>query len=216
VRDERATTRFYAVLEAGWGAEARLKEALAAADVACVLIAAAREAELEAASAAALVAAAQNAGAAALVADDAELARALKADGVHLSAKTGDIVAAYRSARASLGESYIVGAETGGSRHEAMTVAELGADYVGFGILTGRGERAHGRAHRDDLIAWWSEIFEVPCVAFGVESPEEAALVAGLGADFIGVAVAGGISAEATRRLFAEMSEAISARERAS
>jgi thiamine-phosphate pyrophosphorylase len=35
------------------------------------------------------------------------------------------------------------------------------------------------------LIAWWSEIFVVPCVAWNVDSADDAARLAVLGADFI-------------------------------
>ena len=61
----------------------RLREALAAGDVAAVLIACAPEAGIEA-LAAALVPIIQEAGAAALVADDTRLAGHVKADGVQI------------------------------------------------------------------------------------------------------------------------------------
>jgi thiamine-phosphate pyrophosphorylase len=64
-----------------------------------------------------------------------------------------------------------------------MVLAELGADYVAFGPGPGLGER--GGQERAELIAWWSEIFVVPCVAWDVETLEEAANLAGLGADFV-------------------------------
>jgi thiamine-phosphate pyrophosphorylase len=37
------------------------------------------------------------------------------------------------------------------------------------------------------LISWWSEIFEPPCVAFDVETPDDARELAEAGADFISV-----------------------------
>jgi len=64
-----------------------------------------------------------------------------------------------------------------------MQMAELGADYVAFGpkaesIIDAIDQYA-------DLIAWWAEIFVVPCVAWNVETAEQAAKFAALGADFV-------------------------------
>jgi thiamine-phosphate pyrophosphorylase len=68
-----------------------------------------------------------------------------------------------------------------------MIMAELGVDYVAFGPAKAN-EAARDR--RAELIAWWTEIFEVPCVAWDVETAEEAERLAGLGADFIALSTA--------------------------
>jgi thiamine-phosphate pyrophosphorylase len=62
-----------------------------------------------------------------------------------------------------------------------MVLAELGADYVAIGPEAGM---APG-LDQAELIAWWSEIFVVPCVAWDVETPEDAEMLARFGADFI-------------------------------
>ncbi len=49
-----------------------------------------------------------------------------------------------------------------------MTAGEDGADYVGFGIPAFVKDRETAIERQIELIAWWSEIFEVPCVAFDV------------------------------------------------
>ena len=36
-----------------------------------------------------------------------------------------------------------------------------------------------------ELIAWWAEIFVVPCVVFNIDNADEAEQFASLGADFI-------------------------------
>lgn len=161
-----------------------LTATLDAAPIATVLLPA-----TEAATLARLVALAQSRGAAALVADDARLARTVGADGVHLS-WAPDLAQRYAAARAALGGDAIVGVEAGGFRHDAMVLGEAGADYIAFVPLhetqDDDGERS---ALQADLIAWWSELFEVPCVAFGTESPEAAAALAAEGADFIAVSL---------------------------
>jgi thiamine-phosphate pyrophosphorylase len=67
-------------------------------------------------------------------------------------------------------------------------LAELGADYVAFGSTPASSGRE--REERAGLIAWWSEIFVVPSVAWNVESQDEAAELAALGADFVALSPA--------------------------
>lgn len=113
-----------------------------------------------------------------LVDRDVELALRIEADGVHIAADAG----VYAAARDRLGPERIIGADCGQDRHRAMVLAELGADYVAFAP---RARNQQAKRERDELIAWWAEIFVVPCVAMDVESPDEARLLAALGADFV-------------------------------
>jgi thiamine-phosphate pyrophosphorylase len=178
VADDRIASKLYVVVEAGPAAGDRLAAALAAADIASVLIRPSGVDALDVATARPLVEMAQKAGAAALIEDDAELARTLRADGVHLTA-SGDPAEAYETARSILGGRFIVGADTGGSRDDAMTLAEIGADYVAFGVDAG------GPEMRDELCQWWAEIFEVPVVALDVATPEEAAALQDARCEFV-------------------------------
>lgn len=111
---------------------------------------------------------AHGAGAAFVLAGTVKDALAAGADGAHLP-DDADIPAARRAA----GDMQI-GLSCGTSRDMAMTAGENGADYVGF-------EAAEGA----DLIAWWAEVMELPVVAEGVSSPEQAAALARAGADFV-------------------------------
>lgn len=188
----------YAVIEAEAAAGERLSAALAAADIASVLIVPVAGARLEAAAARPLVEIAQRAGAAALIANDASLARALRADGVHLGAAK-DVGQAYEEARGVVGRGAIVGADVGISRHDAMALAEAGADYIAFGAPRHLKDRDKARERRNDLVAWWAEIFEVPCVAFDVDTPEEARALSEVGADFVAVTIAAGETPAAAR-----------------
>jgi thiamine-phosphate pyrophosphorylase len=204
--EPEARCRIYAVVEAGPSALACVGAALAAGDVAALLVSPAEDLLLEPAAVAPLIAAAQRADVAALIAGDARLAEGVRADGVHLR-PAKDIADQYGQARRRLGAGAIVGADCGVSRHDAMSLAEAGADYVAFGAPRHLNDRARGRARRDGLVAWWGGIFEVPCVALDVESVQEAKALSEAGADFIGVAVRG--EPVAVGELFAEINRAI-------
>ena len=80
-----------------------------------------------------------------------------------------------------------------------MALGELGADYVAFGSDAALG--AAECEERAELIAWWSETFEVPCVAWNVETPVEAERLARLGADFVALAPSILEAAEPVRRI---------------
>jgi thiamine-phosphate pyrophosphorylase len=154
-----------------------LKEALAAADVAAVLLAIgdAPEELLQP-----LVCIAQEAGAAALVADDTRLAGHVKADGVHISGGLEDI----RFALESFKPSRIVGAGNIHSRHAALEIGELTVDYLFFG-------RPHGDTHDAphpkalELAEWWTEMTEVPAVIMAGRSIDSVREAAATGAEFV-------------------------------
>jgi thiamine-phosphate pyrophosphorylase len=200
--------RLYAVLEAGEAAGKRLAAALAAADLAVVLITPAAGQPLQAAEAKPLVDRARTAGVTALVLDDARLARSVGADGVHLGPQSNP-QAAYTAAKEAVGRTGVVGADAGISRDAAMRLAEAGADYIGFGAPPHLGDRDKARLRRDELIAWWAPIFEVPCVAFDVETPEEAQELVAAGADFIAVALPATLAVEAARGLIEGIAQAV-------
>ena len=158
--------------------EAQLAQAIATTDAACVLLCGDGTA-VDEDHAGRLIDLVQASGLACLIEHDAGLAERLGADGLHIDAESE----AYIAARKLLGESANIGALCGVGRHDAMQLAELGADYVAFGpksesIIDAIDQYA-------DLIAWWSEIFVVPCVAWNVETAEQAAKFAALGADFV-------------------------------
>lgn len=95
------------------------------------------------------------------------LVERLGLDGVHLPEGARDL----RKLRKTLGEDAILGASAGVLRHDGISLAEAGADYVSFGPV---GETALGTGERAplDLFAWWSEMIEVPVVAEGALTPE--------------------------------------------
>jgi thiamine-phosphate pyrophosphorylase len=157
--------------------EAQLAQALASADAACVLLCR-DDAPTDESHAGRLLDLIQGRGVACLIEADARLAERLGTDGLHIAADDE----AYRKARDLLGESASIGAGCGQSRHDAMRLAELGVDYIAFGPAAA--SDIGGIDQYAELMAWWSEIFVVPCVAWNVDSPEDAARLAALGADF--------------------------------
>ncbi len=213
--DAETGCQLYAVIEAGEAAPERQAAAFDAADLASVLIVPAAGGALDAAAARPLVEFAHRRGAAALIAADAALARGVGADGVHLGS-AADVEGAYHAARGVLGAGGVVGVDPGISRHDAMTLAEAGADYVAFGAPAHLNDRDKARARRDELVTWWAEIFQVPCVAFDVETAAEAEALAGAGADFVALTLPAGQSPAAARDLVAAVAAAIGARETAS
>lgn len=198
-------SKLYVVAAAG--ADPRQVAAvLDATNAATLLITAAVGGELTASAARPLVELAQRKDIAALIEGDAQLARTLRADGVHLPWGK-DIVERYGEAREVLGARYIVGADVGRTRHEAMTIAEAGADYIGFGIPSHVEDRASAAERRLELVAWWGEIFEVPCVAFDVETVADATALIAAGADFVAMRIGAELTPASAKALAGSLAE---------
>lgn len=194
--DATPQPRLYLQLAAGEGAEARLRSALAAAPFDAVMIASPAGSHRDPAALRALVALAQSHNAAALVDGDPALAKTTRADGVHLRWSEA-LEEAYDAARKALGPAEIVGIEAAASRHDAMTLAEAGADYIAFARTTPGAEADGPLSCQGALVAWWAEVFEVPCVALDARDAAEAIALAQAGADFIGIVAEAGLSPDA-------------------
>jgi thiamine-phosphate pyrophosphorylase len=134
----------------------------------------------------AMIQRAQGSNIAVLVLDDAGLAVSTLADGVHV-AWSEDVMTRFKAVRGQLPRGAIAGADAGRSRHDAMELGEAGADYVGFGIPQHVGDRETAVQRRQELVAWWVELVELPVVAFDVADEVEAAALAEAGADFVAV-----------------------------
>ena len=154
-----------------------LAAALASSDVACVLLRTKGTDEGETKKIIrALAPLVQNRGVALLVEGDDQLAIRANADGRHVSGVDETL----KTALKALQPDRIVGAGGVLSRDAAMTAGEAGADYVMFG---GPG----GSQRREDVlerVAWWAEIFNVPCVGYAHQLADAGDL-AEAGADFI-------------------------------
>jgi thiamine-phosphate pyrophosphorylase len=157
-----------------------LSEAVAAADVAAVLLRLADADERTLIDRVkTLLAPVQQAGAALLLDGRAELAVHTGADGAHL---TG--IDAFSDAVERLRPERIAGCGGLKTRHDAMVAAERGADYVMLGDFPG-GQRPAFEAIVE-RVEWWANLFQIPCVGFAA-SPDEVGRLARAGAEFVAV-----------------------------
>ena len=164
-----------------------LKEALAAGDVACLQLrlktadgTPAPEAEI-AAAIKHLMPLAHARDVAFILNDDAALAHKYGCDGVHI----GQSDTPYGEARALMGDEAIIGVTCHDSKHLAMEAGEAGADYVAFGAFYDT-QTKHAKTRAEpELLTFWQQFVELPCVAIGGITPDNAAPLVEAGADFI-------------------------------
>jgi len=125
-------------------------------------------------------------GVAVLLNDRPDLARRSGCDGVHI----GQSDATLTEARRTLGPDAMIGVTCHDSRDLAMDAAEAGADYVAFGAFFPT--RTKETTHRPDpeILSIWQETVEIPCVAIGGITPDNAGELARAGADFVAVSAA--------------------------
>jgi thiamine-phosphate pyrophosphorylase len=122
----------------------------------------------------------QAAGAALLVDGRPDIVARGGADGAHLAGPD-----ALTGAVRMLKPKFIAGAGGLRTRHDAMMAGEAGADYVMFGDPDPAGH-CPPRDAVIDRVAWWAEVFEIPCVGYAATLDDIDALVAA-GADFVAV-----------------------------
>jgi thiamine-phosphate pyrophosphorylase len=118
-----------------------------------------------------------------IVNDDMALAKRLGADGVHLGQGDGDP----KEARRLLGPGAQIGVTCHDSRHLAMEAGEAGADYVAFGAFHPTSTKETRHRPEPEILVWWSTLFELPCVAIGGITPDNARPLVEAGADFLAV-----------------------------
>jgi len=120
--------------------------------------------------------------------DNPELAVDCGADGVHIGREDGGI----KAARAIVGDDMVIGATCHDSRHFSMSAGEEGADYVAFGAFFPTTSKTPEALEKwgtptVDILNWWNEMMELPCVAIGGITAENAKPIIEAGADFIAV-----------------------------
>ncbi len=161
-----------------------LEQALNAAPVACLQL------RLKSLEDSALIQAAQSItplchrfGTHVIVNDRPDLVKACHADGVHIGQSDMD----YFSSRELLGEDAIIGVTCHNSRDLAFQAAYAGANYVAFGAFYDTSTKAAPTRAEVEILEWWNEAVEIPCVAIGGITPANAKPIIEAGADFIAV-----------------------------
>ncbi len=118
-----------------------------------------------------------------IVNDSISLAKRIGADGVHLGQSDGDVA----EARQRLGRDAQIGVTCHASRHLAMEAGEAGADYVAFGAFFPSSTKETEHRAEPELLTWWQNLMEIPCVAIGGITPENCGPLVTAGADFLAV-----------------------------
>ncbi len=125
----------------------------------------------------------QSRGVAFLLNDRADLVVPSGCDGVHVGQE--DMQA--KQARALLAPGLTLGVTCKGSRDLAMAAGEDGADYVAFGAFYPSTTKEVKNLLDPDILAWWSEMMELPSCAIGGITAENCGPLVRAGTDFLAV-----------------------------
>jgi thiamine-phosphate pyrophosphorylase len=125
----------------------------------------------------------QARGVALIMNDRPDLAVATGCDGVHVGQSDTPAI----EARRIIGPDRQLGVTCHASRDLAMAAGEAGADYVAFGAFFPTGTKETNHRAEPELLRWWSDIMELPCVAIGGITAENCAPLVSAGADFLAV-----------------------------
>jgi thiamine-phosphate pyrophosphorylase len=128
----------------------------------------------------------QDRGVAFILNDRPDLAAKTGCDGAHIGIEDMSLAEAQRV----MGKDAIIGVTCKTSRHRAMEAAEQGASYVAFGAFFDSATRGVIAEADPEILEWWSQLMEVPCVAIGGITPENCGPLVKAGADFICASVA--------------------------
>ena len=116
-----------------------------------------------------------------IINDNPYVAKKAKADGVHLGQEDTD----YFHARELLGHEAIIGITCHNSKELAFKAASSGADYVAFGAFYSSETKYIKHKANMEILEWWQEAMEIPCVAIGGIDISNVENVIKAGADFI-------------------------------
>lgn len=125
---------------------------------------------------------AQSRGVAFLLNDRPDLVVASGCDGAHVG-QTDTPAAEARKLLPGL----TMGVTCHASRDLAIQAGEDGADYVAFGAFFPTATKLAPTRADPELLRWWSEVAELPCVAIGGITAENCAPLVQAGANFLAV-----------------------------
>lgn len=116
-----------------------------------------------------------------IINDNPEIAAEIGADGVHLGQMDMDV----KSAQELLSAGSIIGVTCHNSKDLAFKAGSDGAHYVAFGSFFESTTKPDARPADLELLTWWHETMEIPSVAIGGITVDNAQDVIAAGADFI-------------------------------
>lgn len=122
-------------------------------------------------------------GVAFIVNDNAQLAKLVDADGVHLGAKDGEI----KAVRALLGYDKLIGVSCYNRLELARDAVTAGADYVAFGAFFSSTVKPDAVVSTVDLLRNARSELSIPIVAIGGITAENGAVLVAAGADALAV-----------------------------
>jgi thiamine-phosphate pyrophosphorylase len=118
-----------------------------------------------------------------IINDDVQLAIEVGADGVHLGGDDGDLAVA----RSELPQGMLLGASCYDDPALAQAAIAASVDYVAFGAVFQSGTKPLARRASPELIAKVRTQIDVPIVAIGGITPDNAPQVIAAGADCVAV-----------------------------
>jgi thiamine-phosphate pyrophosphorylase len=124
----------------------------------------------------------QSRGVAFIMNDRPDLAVAHGCDGAHVGQEDTPALVA----RKLLGD-LTLGVTCHDSRDLAISAGEQGADYVAFGAFFPTASKDAKTRADPEILRWWSELMEPPCVAIGGITAANCAPLVEAGADFLAV-----------------------------
>lgn len=181
------TRGLYAITDAGLLPDERLTDAVAAAIRGGARLIQYRDKSHDSArrlaQATALNALCQDHGVPLIINDDVELAFAVGAAGVHLGRDDADIT----TARARLGPRALIGVSCYDRLDLALNAARAGADHVAFGAFFPSPTKPSEIRAPLDLLQQARARLDLPIVAIGGITPDNAAVLLAAGADYLAV-----------------------------
>ena len=128
---------------------------------------------------------AQEAGIAAIVADDTRIAGRVKADGIHIDGKKAALAEAIESFQPKL----TVGVGGAKTRDDALELGEARPDYIFFGRF-GYDNKPEPHSRNLSLGGWWAEMIQIPVIVMAGSDIASVEAVAATGADFVALSSA--------------------------
>ena len=118
-----------------------------------------------------------------IINDDVELAASVEADGVHVGQSDSSVA----EARARLGDYAIIGVSCEGSLDLAQKAVDAGANYIAFGKFFDSKTKPDAKPANLELLPEAKQRFDVPVVAIGGITVDNASQIIEAGADMIAV-----------------------------